>query len=176
MCCCLFWIGYSRHLAVLVCELTGVQSIWLFSPRSPFGANPPLICMDPSLSAERSALKTERQKSPRQPLQIILFSVIILKRGTQKYKQKVLVLFIFLQTTQEAAFRPSFAKSELGNEWHLKTRAGLLTPDFVWRSPCNSLWFRDVFIIPLLTLGGFYFYFFFLLTTRPSCRPPPPLS
>lgn len=155
MCCCLFWIVYSRHLAVVVCELTGVQSIWLFSPRSPFGVNPPLICMDPSLSAERCALKTERQKSPRQPLQIILFSAIILKRGTQKYKQKVLVLFIFLQTTQEAAFCASFAKSELGNEWHLKTRAGLLTPDFVWRSPCNSLWFRDVFIIPLLTLGFF---------------------
>lgn len=104
MCCCLFWIVYSRHLAVLVCELMGVQSIWLFSPRSPFSSNPPLICMDPSVKTERRALKTERQKFPRQPLQIILFSVIILKRGTQKYKQKVLVLFIFLQMTQEAPF------------------------------------------------------------------------
>lgn len=104
MCCCLFWIVYSRHLAVPVCELMGVQSIWLFSPCHPFSANPPLICMDPSVSAERRALKTERQKFPRQPLQIILFSVIILKRGTQTYKQKVLVLFIFLQMTQEAPF------------------------------------------------------------------------
>lgn len=56
-----------------------------------------------------------------------------------------------------SSFCPSFAKSELGNEWHLKARAGLLTPDFVWRSPCNPLWFRDVFIIPLLTLGFFFF-------------------
>lgn len=102
MCCCLFWIVYSRHLAVLVCELMGVQSIWLLSPCSPFGANPPLICVDTSVSAERCALKTERQKFLRQPFQIILFSVFILKRRMQKYKQKVLVLFIFLQTIQEA--------------------------------------------------------------------------
>lgn len=95
--------------------------------------------------------KKRKKKSPRQSLLIILFTVIILKRGTQKYKQKVLVLFIFLQPTQETVFRPSFAKSKLGNEWHLKTRNGLLTPDFVWRSPCSSLWFRDGFIIPLLT-------------------------
>lgn len=151
MCCSLSWIVYSRHLAVLVCKLMGVQSIWLLPPCSLFGANPPLICMDPSLGRERSALKKRKKKSPRQSLLIILFTVIILKRGTQKYKQKVLVLFIFLQPTQETVFRPSFAKSKLGNEWHLKTRNGLLTPDFVWRSPCSSLWFRDGFIIPLLT-------------------------
>lgn len=171
MCCCLFWIVYSRHLAVLVCELMGVQSIWLPSLCSPFGANPPFICMDPSVSAERCALKPERQKFPRQPLQIILCSVIILKRGTQKYKQKVLVHLP--ADDSRSSFCPSFAKSELGNEWHLKARAGLLTPDFVWRSPCNSLWFRAVFIIPLLTLGVlFYFYFFFHLPLLPLLPPP----
>lgn len=53
-----------------------------------------------------------------------------------------------------SSFSPSFAKNELGNEWHLKARDGLLTPDFVWRSLCNSLWFRDVFIISILNLWG----------------------
>lgn len=113
MCCSLFWIVYSRHLAVLVCKLMGVQSIWPFPPCSLFGANPPLLCMDPSPGRERSALKTERKKSPRQSLLIVLFTVIILKRGTQKCKQKVLVLFIFLQPTRETVFCPSFAPNDI---------------------------------------------------------------
>lgn len=102
--------------------------------------------------------KNWKKKSPRQSLLIILFTVIILKRGTRKYKQKVLVLFVFLQPTRETVFCSSFAKSKLGNDWHLKTRSGLLTPGFVWRSSCSSLWFRDVFIIPILTFFLFSFF------------------
>lgn len=64
MCCSLFWIVYSRHLAVLVCKLMGVQSIWLFSPVQSLRCKPSTYFMNPSLSSERNALKNWKKKNP----------------------------------------------------------------------------------------------------------------
>lgn len=56
---------YSRHLAVLVCELMGVQSIWLFSPCSPFGANPPHICNGSFSQCREMCTKNIKTKIPQ---------------------------------------------------------------------------------------------------------------
>lgn len=103
MCCSLFWTVYFRHLAALVCKLMDVQSIWLFPPCCLSSANPPLTYIDPSLTRERSALKAGK-KVPQAVTSD--HAVTILKRGTQKCKQKVLVLSIFLQPAQETASSP----------------------------------------------------------------------
>lgn len=157
-----------QALGSLVCELMGVQSLWLFSPCSPFGANPPLICMDPSVG-RAMCTKNRKTKIPQADTSDhTMLCYYFKKRNAEVQTESPCSVHLPADDTR-SSFCPSFAKSELGNEWHLKARAGLLTPDFVWRSPWNTLWFRDVFIIPLLTLGDFFIFFSFF-------SPPPTLS
>lgn len=161
MCCSVFWAVYSRYLAVIVSKLMGVQSIWLFLPCSLLGANPPLISMDPSLSRERSALKTERKIPQAVTSDDTIHYYCFKKRNTEVQTERPSSCSSSSCSWLKKLFLFSFAKSKLGNKWHLKTRHGLLTLDFVWRSPCSSLWLKDAISIPLSTFFFFFFFVFF---------------
>lgn len=167
MCCCLFWIVYFRHLAVLVCELMGVQSIWLFSPCSPFSSNPPLICMDPSVKAERRALKTERQKFPRQPLQIILFSVIILKEEHRSTNRRSLFCSSSCRWLKKLLL--SFLCKEWVRKWMTSEgKSWVAHPRFRLKVTLQSSVVQRCFYYSSFNLRVFFFIIFMFSFISPS--------